>query len=363
MDKKNKTSLLYNQDKFYTEISGVSLLIPSEVKNRIDHTLKTQKIKFRKVTYEKAYYLAYIILKEQEQEELSVKDFFKPLAVSQYLKVGPPNGYFGERFYLNAFLPLSSHLPSTSAAKSDTNSTKGSFDNSVFQSDGEYSKDQGVTLFYRINPMLLGDKYTHVQLNNLIGDNELNQTYKVQLSHFYKTAYSLSLDSEAITSNLDTEISPITIKRHDMPKESKKVRVYMAVRNMNEMYNYHETPLPNKQYKKYRLNNRLYSLKNEVSLNYIIKICENYNEKNQKNFAVIIDNNVIHLQEDEEFKEYKKDILTKDLDRKVKKIQNKYFTASISNSNGRLHSNFTNLNNIALKYSKINGCFLSAFDL
>jgi len=343
--------------------SSLIIFIPSFVKSRVDSILKSQSKKFRNATYDKAYYLAHIILTEQDQEGYTSYDFFKYLSVTGYLKKGSPQGSFGTKFYKEVFLPLASDLPGTAVAKANSNSKKGDFEKAVFQSNGHYSKDDKVTLLYRINPKLINQKLVKIELNSIRTGGNLSKIYSSQVKHFHKTANELHLDLEALKSNQSVEISPMALFKEKRGLDDEKIEIYTVVRNFNEMYLYQDFPIPIITYSKFRINNVLRKLKNEVSLGYILKVCSNHNLEHDANCSLIIDNDTVHIQNPDAFVKFKKELLFDDIEKKIYRIKNKMFFASVAASNGRLHSDFTSFNNIALKYFKHDGNFLSSLDL
>lgn len=334
------------------------IILHEKVKSRIDAVLNSEKIKFRKKTFEQAYYLAYLIVKKQRDLGLSKNDFLKPLSVDGYLKKGPPDSSFGDKFYKNVFLVLASDLPGTPNSKRKS-SKKTTFKKAVFQSNGKPSKDDKKAMLYRVNPDLLKGKLTRISLGHIESNEHLNHLYQNELRHFYISVKSLYLDEDALRSNLEKEVNPIAVKRNDSD-------IWMAVRNFDENMQFQEFELPIRKYSKVRKNNRLLYLKNDISLNYCREVRDNHNNKNKTNHQIIVDGEVVHIQEIEAFEKYKRKQVLDDLEEKVQRIKNKLFSASISSTNGRMHSDFTSFNNTALKYLRFggeNGQFLSSLDL
>jgi hypothetical protein len=331
------------------------IFLPEPLIDKVDKLLSGKRVK--KENKQKVLYLAYLILTYQENNGCGFEEFAKPLSVEHYLKKGPPNGSFGERFYKNVFLPLAADLPGSKMAIKNRSKNKIAFDDAIFQSNGEPNKYEGRAMLYRINPSLLTNEFKAINLDKITFLDSINNLFPNQINHFLKTAGKLWIDEDALKANLKYELSVCTVLV--------RPGVYKAMRNFNEVYQEFNIDKKSEIYDKVSIRGVIVKSARKVPLEYALAIANS--DKNKKEFLmVIIDGNTLHVDTIEHFHEMKQHRLQEDLFLKIEKIKKCQFDCTISSSNGRLATNLTNLNNIALKYLRYggsDGLFLGAFDL
>lgn len=354
----NQTSPLFNtpisSDTESDKISKV-VYLPKPLFDKVEELLSGKRVK--KENKQKVLYLAYLILSYQENNGCSFEEFAKPLSVEYYLKKGPPNGSFGERFYKNVFLPLAADLPGSKMAINNRSKNKITFDDAIFQSNGEPNKFEGRAMLYRINPSLLTNDFKAIHIDKVKFIESINKLFTNQIRHFLKTAGKLWIDEDALRANLKYELSVSTVLV--------RPGVYKAMRNFNEVYQEFNIEKKSEIYEKVTLRGEIVKSARNVPLEYALAIANS--DKTKKDLLmVIIDGNTLHVDTIEHFQKMKQNRLQEDLFRKIEKIKTCQFDYTISSSNGRLATNLTNLNNIALKYLRYggsDGLFLGAFDL
>jgi len=345
----NKKTLLYRAIQL---AEGNSVILSKALKKRIDNILGRLEKKAQRKTYEKAYVLASAILQKNVEVDGAQGEYSKALSVDHYIK-----RIFKDKFYKEVFLMLSAPEPNSTMGRKPRKENSVSFKEAVFQSDGE--PREGKSMLFRINPILLRGKYIRVDLDKFELPNSFNSLYKKQLVHFYKTSFQLYLDKTALVNNLELELEPTLILKGEY---------YAFERSFDDVMNHLDVHLNKKKFSKIRKEGKLLLVeKNSPKpFAYIKAIRDNHNLSSKHQLDIIIEGDVAHIANQEDFLKEKRRILTEDLMQKVDRIKDGLFFASISESNGRKHSDFTGLNNIAIKYLRFGGPygdFLGSLDL
>lgn len=348
-----QTSPLFNT----TESSSYPFKVhlPKRLVDIVNELLVGKRVK--KENKQKVLYLAYLILDYQERNGYAPEEFAKPLSVLKYLKVGPPTGSFGERFYKYIFLALASDLPGSKMASKNKGKSKIDFENAIFQSDGEPDKNKGKAMLYRINPTLLKGEYQTVVFDNISSLESVNHLFIPQIEHYLKTADSLWLDQRAFKANLHLEMDVFFVNIQD--------GVFKVYTSFDNVFKAIELERKNIVFSKLILKGKLVNRNERISLDYALSVL-NSARKSNVDLNIILDESTIYIEELEVFKKRKMTRLLADLNRKLNKISNGHFDYNISLTNGRLTTNLTNLNNIAVKYLRYGGAeglFLGAYDL
>ncbi|MBC9812185.1 hypothetical protein H9Y05_06800 [Crocinitomicaceae bacterium CZZ-1] len=335
--------------------SPFKVLLPKKLVDKVTELLGGKRVK--KENKQKVLYLAYLILDYQERNGYSPEEFAKPLSVLKYLKVGPPHGSFGERFYKYVFLALASDLPGSKMALKNKGKSKIDFENAIFQSDGKPDKNMGKAMLYRINPTLLKGDYQTVVFESITSIESVNHLFMPQIKHYLMTAKNLWIDQKALKANLDLEMDVFFVNIQD--------GVFKVYTSFDDVFKAIELKRKNIIFDKVILNGKLIKRAERITLEYALAVL-NSARKSNVDLNIILDESTIYIEELEAFKKQKKTRLLADLNRKLNKISNGHFDYNISLTNGRLTTNLTNLNNIAIKYLRYGGAeglFLGAYDL
>jgi len=315
-------------------VNEIGLLIPAKVKERIDEILTSQPRKFINATYIKAYTLAYILLKNIEEQECLIQDFSIYWSVKNYLKP-----FYGQRFYLDAFLALSAPEPGSSLDKINSSKKRPKFEDAVYQSDGNPITGESC-MYFRINPSLLDGESIVVNTKKQ-NPSLFARLYPKQRRHFIKTINQLYIDDIALFDKIHLELNPMRRFEDGL---------YFVERNFNDLMNSTDETPRKIVYSKIRFKNQPIKVTKPKPIAYIEAYCNNISKKHNDSYDIIIESDTAIVDKIDDYLVRKKENMEIDLKRKVAQIINKQFFAEISSSNGRLHTNFTSLNNQAIKY-------------
>lgn len=232
----------------------------------------------------------------------------------------------------------------------NVNSNKISEEKSIFQTSGLASQVDGIAYFYRINPQLLNEEYSHIQIEIPEQEISLNHLFPEIVDHFNYCAQKFNFERDTFFSRLDQElmIMPLFVK------DTKYSDVAIIVRNANEFMDQKKNNfIPFFSEIVYILG-RPKEMK--VGFNKLKELKEKLQKEHpDKELWIIIDRHKYYIDDLYTYMDRRQKRAVRFINDKVHNLTKGLYSPTISKSNGRFNHTLSNLNSFALKYLRING--------